>query len=206
LQVREIMETANTADEYRRLEELYGEMSDSRLQDMADQVGDLTYLAQQVLRAEVSKRGLDKQAPDVSPEDDIPSDIGLTGIWRAKDPTKARSIIDILKSAGIPACMVPEKVEFTDGGFEDWVDIKVVQSDQGRAYELLRQYFPPEQESEERLEEDNEHVAVCPTCHSPEIVFQSLNIEPAPGAAAKYNWTCDACGYQWEDDGLEQFA
>jgi DNA-directed RNA polymerase subunit M/transcription elongation factor TFIIS len=200
------MESNNPADEYRRLEELYAEMSVGQLQKIADQASDLTDIAQEVLRAEVSKRGLDKPTPNVSAEDFILSDEGMTRVWRMKDQAKARSVIDSLESAGIPACLVPEKVEFIDGSFEDWVNITVVQSDQARAIEFLNQYFPRELEPEEEAGKDDERLAVCPSCHSPDIVFQNLDKVSAPGTTAKYNWTCDACGHQWKDDGLEQLA
>jgi hypothetical protein len=60
------MENMSNADEYRHLQELYADMSDSRLDAMADDIDDLTEIAQQVLRAEISKRGLDAQAKDPS--------------------------------------------------------------------------------------------------------------------------------------------
>jgi hypothetical protein len=58
------MESINQADEYRRLEELYSEMSDTQIEEMSGQMEDLTDIAQQVLRAEVSKRGLGPRGLD----------------------------------------------------------------------------------------------------------------------------------------------
>jgi hypothetical protein len=48
----------------------------------------------------------------------------------------------------------------------------------------------------------------CPRCRSVEVVFDSRELdgkEIQPGVArpdSKYNWQCDACGYQWQDDGI----
>ena len=53
------------SDAYRKLQELYADMSDSRIESMAENIDDLTEMAQQVLRAEMSKRGLDAQSQDV---------------------------------------------------------------------------------------------------------------------------------------------
>lgn len=60
-------------------------------------------------------------------------------------------------------------------------------------------------------EDDREDDGVqCPKCHSVEVVFDSRECdgsEVEPGAAredSKYNWHCDACGFQWQDDGIEE--
>ena len=45
-------------EEWRRLTALYSEMGDIEIQDLADQINDLTPTAQQVLRDELKKRTL----------------------------------------------------------------------------------------------------------------------------------------------------
>jgi hypothetical protein len=60
------MAPTDSSEQYRRLQELYAEMSDSRLESMAEGIDDLTEIAQQVLRAEISRRGLDKQLQNTS--------------------------------------------------------------------------------------------------------------------------------------------
>jgi len=68
----------------------------------------------------------------------------------------------------------------------------------------------PETESEEQpqetAEEETSYTPHCPRCHSTEIVFQSLDLDPLTKSAfdSKYNWSCDACGYHWKDDGIEK--
>lgn len=66
-------------------------------------------------------------------------------------------------------------------------------------------------------EDDIGFNVLCPQCHSPEVVFQGREMgatdnpetvddtqeEEGPPADAKFNWSCDACGYQWQDDGIE---
>lgn len=66
-------------------------------------------------------------------------------------------------------------------------------------------------------EDDISFNVLCPECHSPEIVFQGRQTEATDNpetakdmleensspADAKFNWSCDACGYQWQDDGIE---
>jgi DNA-directed RNA polymerase subunit RPC12/RpoP len=56
------MDYVEPAEEQRKLEGRYGEMSDEQIALMWTQIDDLTDLAQQVLRAEISKRGMAKQS------------------------------------------------------------------------------------------------------------------------------------------------
>jgi hypothetical protein len=53
--------------------------------------------------------------------------------------------------------------------------------------------------------EKKEHAILCPKCHSAAVVLKgrdSILADPLP--TAKFEWNCDACGYQWVDDGIEQ--
>lgn len=192
----------NHTDQYRKLEELYAEMSDSRLQEMAGQIDDLTEIAQEVLRAEISRRRLDKAATEIPINRPVAPGDELVGVWWAKDNGEAESVVDVLVSAGIPAILAEDKFELVGGGFEEQPVVRVVPESRLRALELLRQYFPPAPEPEE----DEPVVAVCPNCKSPEIIFESLDSQQNEGDAAKFNWSCDACGHQWRDDGLGQIA
>ena len=44
----------------------------------------------------------------------------------------------------------------------------------------------------------------CPKCHSTEVIFegQTSAVVATDATSQKYQWTCDACGHQWEDDGI----
>ena len=196
------MEDIDPSQDRQKLEELYAEMSDSRLREMANQADDLTEVAQRVLGAELARRGLDDDAPDGSGEEPAPNTEKLVGIWKVKESTDGQSALDFLESEGIPAILGTERIELVDGSHEDEPVIKVLPTLATRAMALLNQRFPPEPEPEE----DNHQLDVCPKCHSPEIIFLNLESEPAQAKAAKYNWTCDACGHHWTDDGLEQLA
>jgi len=196
------MESVNPTDQYRKLEELYTEMSDSRLQEMAGQIDDLTDIAQEVLRAEISRRRLDKATAEIPINRPVALGDDLVRVWGAKDQSEAESVADVLVSAGIPAIPGTEKFELVDGGFEEQPVVRVVPESRLRALELLGQYFPQAPEPEE----DETVVAVCPNCKSPEIIFESLDSQQGEKDAVKFNWSCDACGHQWRDDGLEQLA
>jgi DNA-directed RNA polymerase subunit M/transcription elongation factor TFIIS len=51
-----------------------------------------------------------------------------------------------------------------------------------------------------------DYVPRCPKCHSTEIVLQNLDSTPGSNRAfdSTFNWSCDACGHRWKDDGIEQ--
>ncbi len=62
----------NIAD-WQSLTKLYGEMYDDELLELNDGIGDLTEVAQQVLRDEIKKRGLDKTDHQILPIADSPA-------------------------------------------------------------------------------------------------------------------------------------
>jgi hypothetical protein len=236
------------AEEYRRLEALYAEMSDQEIGAMSSQVDDLTEIAQQVLRAEISKRGLGSRSLD-SAEDPVeaarralraeiseqgmeehrqdaahvsdpflrdpfpsgldPAGFDMVDVWDASEASEAREVMNFLESEGFKAYLGPENVESVDdyrGSYEEGVKIKVMRFQAKFANVSLRRFAACEPEQE--AAEDDDLAACCPKCNSRDIVFQSIDVEPGkePGPDAKYNWTCDACGHQWTDDGIEKLT
>jgi DNA-directed RNA polymerase subunit RPC12/RpoP len=83
----------------------------------------------------------------------------------------------------------------------------IQQGNTGEADELLEQQELADDQEEDEVEEDGIR---CPSCRSLEVVFDSRESdagEVEPGVVkedSKYNWHCDACGYQWQDDGIEE--
>ena len=250
-----IMATDNQAEAYRRLQELYADMSDSRIEEMAEQIDDLTETAQQVLRAEIGKRGLDAKAQEApakpfeaargalrealsssggegqaraeelgegadaqNPIEDLdtsirgpilqgldPTAYDLVSIWHVDDGARAREVMSALESAGIESYLGADDVESVDdykGTFDGGAPIKVMKFQSRIAVEGLRRLFPPD--PKEESEEVDEFAVSCPKCNSPDVVFLGLVVEPGKksGTEGKNSWTCDACGHQWEDDGI----
>src|SRR5262245_21039277 len=72
---------------------------------------------------------------------------------------------------------------------------------------LEQKEFADDDQGEDEVEED---AIRCPRCCSVEVVCDSRESdagEVEPGVAkedSKFNWHCDACGYQWQDDGIEE--
>ena len=198
------MEYIDQAEESRRCRELYAQMSDFELQALAEKLSDLTEFAQQALRAEFSKRGLQMQAQAAAHEI-LPDDDELVNCYRARDSSAARLVMNILDSSGIPSCLFGDFGEnlqrlypvHDTGGM-----IKVLKRDAERARELMALYFPQEQGKNEDYE------VRCPRCHSSDVIFQGVEAGTSERAisASKFNWTCGGCGNQWKDDGIEQSA
>jgi DNA-directed RNA polymerase subunit M/transcription elongation factor TFIIS len=207
------MEPVDQSEELRRLEELYAQMSEDELRALADNVNDLTEIAQQALRAEMSKRGLEMQARDAPADELAAMADDLIDVWEAKDMREGRLLKDFLQSAGLASCLVPDDVKSVDESkknSDEGVTVKVMERDFQRARNVIEAYFAglKELHPSTPLEpgDETEYVARCPKCHSPDIVFQRLDAEAAgtPVANPKFNWSCDACGHQWQDDGNEE--
>jgi DNA-directed RNA polymerase subunit M/transcription elongation factor TFIIS len=205
------MDSIDPVEEWRRLKELYAHLTDEELQAAADEGYELTEVAKQVLQAEVLGRGLNIQLRDAPPPeldhgttDFDPADLDLVVAQRVWDITEARQVKAILDDVGIPSYLGPdnlEDVEAFKSTFENGVDLKVRNVDNQFALRSLARSLPETPDA-------SEYIPVCPKCHSAEIVFQSLDAALNPSSAfdAKFNWTCDACGYQWRDDGIETEA
>jgi DNA-directed RNA polymerase subunit M/transcription elongation factor TFIIS len=210
------MELLNPAEESRRLTELYRNMSDEELIVVARQNSELTVIAQRALDYELSQRKLTAPPeepavppvpePSVDPEYAEETElVDLCIVWSLADALKLQKI---LVPAGIPFFMGPEQA--TDAGkvtsnFADGVTVQIMRIAQTWALPLMQHYEPADNPPDPTPEEIEDEVIRCPKCHSEEIIFDQLIPEPggnADDSAAKFEWTCDACGHKWEDDGV----
>lgn len=208
----EIMETIDRAEEWRRLKELYLQKSDEELEIVAVDAYDLTDVAQQALLAEIARRGLKIEmgkAPEPAPEplgDFVPdvNELNLISVQQVFDRDDAKKVKDALNNNGLPCFLGPENVEEVEdirGSFERGVDVKVREVDSQRAHATLVNTL-----AADSVEESAEYLARCPKCHSDEILFLNLDENATESIDRQFNWSCDACGYRWKDDGVEQKA
>ncbi len=136
-----------------------------------------------------------------------PTAYDLVRIWYVDDPNQARQVMGLLDSAGVKAYLGPEDAGSVDdykGSYEAGVEIKVMKFQARFALDGLRRFASPE--TQQDSPEDADYAVCCPKCNSQDVIFQGLDTQPGQGSApdAKYTWTCDACGHQWKDDGIEQ--
>jgi hypothetical protein len=193
------MDGLNQVEEWRRLKELYARMNEGELEVVANEAYDLTDIARPLLKDEIARRGLKiplrteraaraVAAAERSGFDPSKLDLAVAGtLYGLEDARKAKEFLD---AASIPNYWGPDNVEILEelkSGFDEGVDLKVMQEDYSRVFAGLGRLFP--------APVDEECNFACPKCHSPEIVFHDLD------ATEKFNWSCDACGHQWTDDG-----
>jgi DNA-directed RNA polymerase subunit M/transcription elongation factor TFIIS len=206
--------------EWRQLSETYSAMDEGELQAVADDASELTDIARQSLQAEISRRGLPIELPNAKqaleranplPEDATVNlaDLKLVELFRAWDLDEATQIKERLDAASVPSYLGPDLVDdvrLLHTSFDQGVGIKVRDFDEQRGLAALAHYsrkvqpYAPADDTNE-----DGYAAHCPRCHSTEVVFQGLDLDPATKSAfdSKFNWTCDVCGYQWKDDGVE---
>lgn len=214
------MESAD--QQWQQLKKSYEHMTEDELGAVAEQGYDLTDIAREVLQAVITERGftirlkLEPPAPlrAKPPEDDE----GLINFKWPDNAEDAWGWMRILTAAGIPSFLGPDKVmhlEEFQGKFDGPVSLKVRDVDWYRAWDaeaLARaracENGNEEKEPEEEPEEEKDYAILCPKCHSPKVVLAGQdtdNLEKSP-PKTKFQWNCDACGHQWEDDGIAQEA
>ncbi len=219
------------AQEWRRLQGLYAAMSEEELEAIADESYELTDIAKQALKAEISRRGLqvivrlapapEKTQEKEEPHGDLdPADLELShALLRVWNPEEAGRVKALLNDANIACYFGPnldEGVDRLQYPKDKGVEVKVPYAFIEPAQYALRDFLADETEA------IPDFSSRCPKCHSTEIVFLGLDSDTTEeheetedtdeteqtaaeqtGPDPKFNWSCDACGYQWKDDGVE---
>jgi ribosomal protein L37AE/L43A len=212
---------ADPIAEWQRLTELYREMNDGELEELDADKTDLTEVAQQVLRDELRKRGLDdahklSMTPNqaggfgasrwgtggVTAADEGTTSVGdqlVEYTWKTllcerEDPEERWQIQEVLRQAGI----------------ESWIDIGgysvtpeigtrriVVAADQlEKACEILAKPIPREIVEQAKLPVEEYMPPACPSCGTEEPILESAN--------PVNSWRCESCGKRWTEQEEEQ--
>ena len=186
----------------------YAQMSETELMELAHSYDGLLEIAQEALRAEFARRGLD---PPLVEEPDEPEFRRLVRVQRYRDLTEAFVGRSLLESAGIPAWIADEHLVRMNWFLSNMVGgrrLQVDERDEAAAREILEQGVPG------TITYGPEEVYVqptCPNCGSAEITlgdaterglslvalyFMAIPVPPRETA-----WHCEACGAQWADVG-----
>lgn len=148
----------------------------------------------------------DDDDPYADEDDPYAEDRKLFEIRRVWSEADARRLEYVLDVAGIPFYIGRENATSVDdvtSNFEEGLPVKVMRIGLPWAYDAMwRNYFPQNERPEPKYEDAGDVSMQCPRCRSTEVVFRE-RIDRAPGAGAKYRWTCPSCGYEWVDDGVE---
>lgn len=213
------MTEVDVGKEWRALDQTYSQMSEEELHDLAGKAYELTDIAKEALRAQISSRGLQlelRDAPPDTPEleegepqgEFDPADLTLVSVAEVWDADEARQLMKSLHELGFPVYLGPENLENVDdfhSKFDNGLEVRVRDVDQQRALHVLS-LIPSEKNAEEEDPEENTaFLPRCPKCHSEEIVFEELVAGAShrgSDSPQKFRWHCDACGNDWEDDGV----
>jgi DNA-directed RNA polymerase subunit M/transcription elongation factor TFIIS len=156
--------------------------------------------------ATVDSDGSDSLA--ASPYDEDRKLVDLCTVWSLRDGLKVQNILD---AAGIPFFMGTEKaagVDLVTSNFADGVIVQIMKIGLPWAGPAMRHYEPQDDPAPKIDPKELGDVAVrCPKCNCEEVVFLGGTDTPivaADDSTQKFQWTCDSCGYQWEDEGIAQ--
>ena len=211
------MTDLDPAGEWRQLSERYRGMSDEELVVLARQSSALTDVAQQALTQEISYRKVkippEETPPPSDPEPDPESPyaedrelVELCTVWSLRDALQLQTLLD---RAGIPFFMGPEKATGVDAVTSDFVkgvSVQVMRIGLPWTRQALLNYEPADDPGRKPDEELEELPVRCPKCGSMEVVLGRLVTESSTAKDSsphpQFEWTCDSCGHQWEDDGI----
>ena len=206
------------AGEWRARAERYHQMNDEELVVLARQISTLTEHARQALTQEIAYRKLvvpPLEAPlPPEPEPNDPDDPyaeeraleEICHVWSLRDALRLQFLLD---RADIPFFMGREKAraaENVTSDFSKGVSVQVMSIGVPWARQAMQKNYFPGDEPVDALAEAEKDIPVrCPKCRSTEVVIERLASEAAKDKASpKFEWICDACGYEWEDDGVVQ--
>ncbi|PYP90970.1 MAG: hypothetical protein DMG65_09610 [Candidatus Angelobacter sp. Gp1-AA117] len=168
----------------RQHKENYEHMTEAELCALAEDAYDLTEIARKALQAVLSKKGITvrlRLEPPLPPRAD---DEDLVIFYRPENLYQARRTMEFLAASGIPSFLS--------------LDVRADDLKRARAA-----WYAGEDGDDQ--EEEKDRAVLCPKCHSAAVVLERGEPESAqPLFTAKFQWNCDACGYQWVDDGIVQ--
>jgi DNA-directed RNA polymerase subunit M/transcription elongation factor TFIIS len=174
--------------QWQQQKENYEHMTEGELCALAEKAYDLTEIAREALQAVIMEKGVDVRLKMDPLAPLPPEDEDLVVIRWEMNIEEARRTMKTLAAAGIPSFLSLEVRAD---------DVKRAQAALDRAYE---------EDAKDDLEK-TEYAILCPKCHSAKVVLKgrTSTLEASP-FGIKYQWSCDACGHQWVDDGITQEA
>lgn len=207
----------DTIADWQRLTKLYSEMGDRELEELNDDIGDLTEVAQQVLRDEMKKRGLNEpsvtrgahERPEPSNSDfdaDSPREEGgseggdrpqeftwKTLLCECEEREQAWQIREVLRQAGIESWLEGQGSRVWDGMSNPRILVAADQFEQ--ALEIASQPIPQAIVEQSRMQVPDFKTPVCPSCGAEDPILE--------GADPVNSWRCERCGKQWTDPAEE---
>lgn len=198
---------------WRQLTRNYAEMSEGELLNLAEDFGDLTEIARQVLRDEMRKRGLgdpkdyaagqdgiarnEVRLPAFARGDEGPSDEFVWKIMLCECASReeAWQVREALKRAGIECWSDQQQTYYTPlpemGAGTQRIRIQVASDTLEAARAVVAQPIPPDIVEQSRAEHEVYEPPVCPGCGAADPVLESVDPVNA--------WKCEVCGKEWSE-------
>jgi len=173
--------------QWQQLKERYAQMTEDELAVIAEKAYDLTEIACEALQAVLSEKGiavrlkLEPPLPSRSPRAKPPEDEDVVVFRWEMNIEEAGRTMKTLAAAGIPS----------------FLSLEVRADDLKRAHAALDRA-----DEEEEPEDEKDYAILCPKCSSAKVVLKGRATAPPP--PPRFQWSCDACGHQWADEGIEQ--
>lgn len=213
-------------EEWRRLTALYGDLGDVEIRELADQIDGLTPTAQQILRDEIKKRGLNDRGSRESEPVIASRKNPNAGIhWEPANymyefselPDENAGPREYTWKTELRICDTPEEAwqlgkMLERAGIDSWIQgpssragldgsrlmVAADQLEQARA--VSAQPIPQSiiDESKELNQASPYENPLCPKCGAEDPTLES--VEPSN------NWLCESCGYTWSDPAVNDFA
>jgi hypothetical protein len=211
----------NPIEEWQRLTDLYREMNEGELLDLAADFTDLTETAQQVLRDEMKKRGLaESRAADEAANHADHPEAGFnppaTVHWELSrhryDPRPDQEDDDLPHEYTwktlLCECEDTQQAwqlaeALRRAGIESWIEqpgqgwviggprILVAADQLDQAREIAAQPIPQEIIDQSKAEPPEFKLPVCPQCGAEDPLLEG--VDPVN------SWRCESCGMQWTD-------
>jgi len=200
-------------------------MNDDELIALARRPSELTDAAQEILAGEIRLRklrppptGQDDLQPaprvsldSVSEDDHYAEDrelVEIATLWSLSDALQLQRLLDAVHILFFMGLEKATRADAVTSNFGNGVSVQVMRIGLPWARLALQQYVPADGPAGEQCKYDEyaDFAVHCPKCHATEVVFDELVNQPESATrtlAPKYKWTCDSCGHEWEDEGVQ---
>jgi len=191
------------AAQYQELVTLYGTYSDEELVELGRSIADLTEMAQEALKGELTRRGLKSAPAGEAAETRVLTDEDLSDMRTYAEVAPAECIFDFederaasaayfaLTGEGIEAIVVsPTNAKLDNRGPR----VVVTPKDAERAAAILSEPSTDKLQVEPEERPDEFALPHCPACGGEETLLES--VDPVN------QWRCDECNHSWLEESV----
>jgi len=182
-------------------------MTAEELEKVAADGGDLTDVARETLKVEITRRALAITVNEGPTGEDVFEERDLVSIRRFRDLPEAQLARGSLESSGIECFLTDDNMVRLDWFISNLlggVKLSVSREDADAAAAVLDEPTPESLDVEGVGEYEQPQ---CPECQSLDVNFKQLNRKVAytsawlgvPIPLHTRAWTCQSCGHRWRD-------